>query len=121
MASLSAPATPGKEEAQQLPHQFFLTPLQGSEHTPGQSIGKLFPNSFARDMVACVPGGSPKGVLCLEVGSQGHAHMVSGVFSHSTPGLQDLAYHIVWATPLPTFHLLEQGCLYLLPFTPGPL
>lgn len=111
----------GKEEAQQLSHQFLLTPLQGSKHTPGQSTGKLFPNSLARDMVACDSGVSPTGVPCLEVGSQGHAHMVSGVCSHSIPGLQDPAYHIIWTPPLPTFHRLDQGCLYLFPSTPGPL
>lgn len=57
------------------------------------------------------------------MGSQGRAQelsLVSGVCSHSTSGLQDLSYLIIWATPLLTLHL-EQGCLYLFPFTPVPL
>lgn len=39
-----SPTSPGKEEAQHLPHQFHFTPLQGSKHIPGQSTAKLFPN-----------------------------------------------------------------------------
>lgn len=34
--------------------------------------------------------------------------------------LKTYLYHIIWATPLPTLYLLEQGCLYLFPFTLGP-
>lgn len=69
--------------------------LHGSKHIPGQSAAKLFPNWLAKDMAACVPGGSPWGVLCIDMGSHGHVHefsLVSGVCGPSTPGLQDLTY-----------------------------
>lgn len=106
-----SPTTPGEEEAQQLPHQFHITLLQGSKHIPSQSIGKLFHKSLAK---AWGPGGGPKGVLSIEVGSQGHAQelsLVSEVCSPSTPGLQDL--------PVLPYHL---GYSYThFSCTPGPL